>query len=69
MARTEIADRVDQLQLLALIARGLGAKDFEGYEPASEAMRDAMNTPPEPQFGTAARERAVMQFLAQTGGD
>jgi hypothetical protein len=68
MARTELEDRQDQLRLLALIARGLGAESLEDYEPPSVGIAEFLITLPEPVMGTAARERAVMEFLAQTGG-
>lgn len=40
VVRGEIEDRRDLLRLLAVIARGVGAKGLEDYEPPSAAWED-----------------------------
>lgn len=58
------------LKLLALIARGLGCENLEDYEPPSAGIHYFLNNPPEvPATGTEARERQVMEFLSQAGGE
>jgi hypothetical protein len=64
-----LADRQDQLHLLALVARGQGCEGMEDYRPPSEALREFLREPPAPEAAGAARRMTVEQFLAQAGGD
>jgi hypothetical protein len=61
-----LADRQDQLRLLAAVAVGLGASKLADYEPASEKLAGRLY--PEPEH-PEDRHLRVMRFVQQAGGD
>jgi hypothetical protein len=65
----DLKDRQDQLSLLALIARGLGCEDIEGYQPASvEIAADLADPGISEEVAPGDRRAEVVAFLTQTGG-
>lgn len=59
------------LRLLAIVARGLGAKSLAGYEPPSEqiaAMSDDWPSAAAAEGGSEERRLQVMAFTEATGG-
>jgi hypothetical protein len=60
------AERDDELRLLALIARGLGA-DLDDYETPAERLSDLGE--PEPARDPAIRRLEVIQIAESIGGD
>lgn len=55
----ELADRADQLRLLALVARSLGVKELDDYEPPSEQIEDMFA-----DDGVDTREERRLRIMA-----
>lgn len=65
----ELEDRRDNLRLLALVARGLGA-ELEDYTPPSVALAEDLADTGKPDDGDKSnRALEVARFMSAAGGE